>query len=133
MVLAFLEQTLRRPVGVAEATGLFPQAAGELEGRYPALTPRLLDYLVRNYQRGASKPVPPRTWCAERPSSACWASDLRIGGADSGAASVYDVRDIWGGRERGQARSRSRTESALHPTARCGSMTTATHGSWSTA
>ena len=59
--------------------------------------------------------------------------DLRIGGADSGAAAVYDVRDIWGGRERGQARSRSRTESALHPTARCGSMTTATHGSWSTA
>src|SRR3972149_10912519 len=77
MVLAFLEQTLRRPVAVAEATGLFPQAAGELEGRYPALTPRLLDYLVRNYQRGASKPVPPRTWCAERPSSACWPSGLR--------------------------------------------------------
>jgi hypothetical protein len=57
MVVEFLEEALGRRVAVGEATGLIQQAAGELRGQFQGLTPRLLDYLVWNYQRQRRKSV----------------------------------------------------------------------------
>lgn len=63
MVLRFLERSLRRPVSVDEATPLLAGAVTLLRRTNPVLTPRLLDYLVWDFQRtaqhgrGANLPV----------------------------------------------------------------------------
>ncbi len=51
MVLRFLEDSLGRPVGAEEALNLVAGAVAELKARYPAMTPRLLDHKIWEYQR----------------------------------------------------------------------------------
>ena len=51
MVLRFLEDCLGRPVGADEALSLVAGAVAELKARYPAMTPRLLDHKIWEYQR----------------------------------------------------------------------------------
>jgi hypothetical protein len=52
MVLRFLEDCLGRPVGTAEAPHLVAGAVARLKPLHPALTPRLLDHQIWEYQRG---------------------------------------------------------------------------------
>lgn len=53
MVLRFLTAALSRPVAAGEALMLLRAACSRLAGRYPGLTPRLLDYEVWKHQRAA--------------------------------------------------------------------------------
>jgi hypothetical protein len=50
-ILAFLQDTLGRDVTVAEAPDLVRGATTILHGRYPQLTPALLDHEIWSYQR----------------------------------------------------------------------------------
>lgn len=51
MIQRFLESVLQRPVRIIESQNLLSEAAEELKLDYPTITPRLLDYLIWNYQR----------------------------------------------------------------------------------
>ncbi len=51
MVLRFLAAALGREVGVAEAAALLVGACARLQGRFPTLTPRLLDHQIWDHQR----------------------------------------------------------------------------------
>ena len=51
MVLRFLEDSLGRPVSPEEALRLVAGAVAELKAHYPAMTPRLLDHKIWEYQR----------------------------------------------------------------------------------
>jgi hypothetical protein len=56
MVLRFLESVLGRAVSTTEAQDLLGAASDRIRTRHPHLTPRLLDYLVWEYQRKQSNP-----------------------------------------------------------------------------
>jgi hypothetical protein len=51
MVLRFLQSALGRAVTVGEAQGLLSSAAERLRTKYPHIKPRLLDYVIWQYQR----------------------------------------------------------------------------------
>ena len=51
MVLRFLEDSLGRPVGADEALSLVAGAVAQLRAQFPAMTPRLLDHKIWEYQR----------------------------------------------------------------------------------
>ena len=53
MVLRFLERSLGRPISVDEASPLLAGTVTLLRQTNPVLTPRLLDYLVWDFQRSA--------------------------------------------------------------------------------
>ena len=51
MVLRFLEDSLGRPVSTEEALRLVAGAVAELKAQCPAMSPRLLDHKIWEYQR----------------------------------------------------------------------------------
>jgi hypothetical protein len=51
MILRFLEAALQRRVAVSEAKELLTATTAALNGKYPDLTPRLLDFKIWEYQR----------------------------------------------------------------------------------
>jgi hypothetical protein len=66
MVIRFLEHaTNRKGIPITEASALLIGAADELRGTFPHLTPRLLDYLVWNFQR--EKPSNPTATSTRQP------------------------------------------------------------------
>lgn len=64
MVLRFLEDVLQRTVSAAQALGLLKGAVQSLQSDFPELSPRLLDYLIWQWQRQA---VPPALAAASTP------------------------------------------------------------------
>jgi len=54
MVLRFLEESLGRAVSPDEALRLVADSVAELKAQYPAMTPRLLDHKIWEYQRARS-------------------------------------------------------------------------------
>jgi hypothetical protein len=61
MVLRFLQAAISRPVAIREANRLMQAACAQLVGRYPQLTPRMLDYEVWKYQRAVKPSRYPRS------------------------------------------------------------------------
>jgi hypothetical protein len=57
MILRFLQSILGRAIGLSEAQLLLASAANHLVGKYPCLTPKLLDYEIWKYQRQQAIPV----------------------------------------------------------------------------
>ena len=56
MVIRFLETALHRTVAYTECQRIVSEAARELEGEHPQMTPRLLDHLIWGYQRDLPSP-----------------------------------------------------------------------------
>ncbi|WP_371323173.1 hypothetical protein VX159_12240 [Dechloromonas sp. ZY10] len=58
MILRFVQPVLGRSVALDEAQALLAATVRFLNNSYPTLTPRLLDYILWNYQRGAKEAKP---------------------------------------------------------------------------